>query len=49
MLNNAFTGFQNVWNTEKQRNNRTAVRMHGEAEDFRLEQNVESEFEKLLL
>lgn len=34
-----------MWNTEKQRDSRTAVRMHGVAEDFRLEQNVEPEFE----
>ena len=34
-----------MWNREKKRNIRTAVRMHREAEDFRLEQNVESEFE----
>jgi hypothetical protein len=34
-----------VWNREKQRNSRAVVRMHGEAEDFLLEQNVEPEFE----
>jgi hypothetical protein len=45
VLNNIFTGFQNMWNREKQRNSRTAVRMLGEAEVFRLEQNVEPEFE----
>jgi hypothetical protein len=33
-----------MWNREKQRNSRTAVRMHGGAEGFRLEQNVEPEF-----
>jgi hypothetical protein len=49
VLNNIFTGYQNVWNREKQRNSRTDVRIHGEAEDFPLEQNVEPEFERLLL
>ena len=38
-----------MWKREKQRNSRTAVRMHGEAEDFRLEQNVEPELLLLLL
>jgi hypothetical protein len=49
MLNNIFTEFKNAWDRRKQGNGRAAVRMHEEAEDFRLEQQVEPGFEWLLL
>ena len=38
-----------MWNRETRGNSRAAVRMHGEAEDFHLEHNVEPVLLLLLL